>query len=58
MLSFFTSLQRVLWVLVHVKDLESQKGQIPHQKKLLSPTEKTRLLKLFINNPRFNSLTS
>lgn len=58
MLCFFTSLQRVLWVLVHVKDLESQKGQSPRQKKLLSPTEKTLLLKRFVNNPSFNSLTS
>lgn len=31
----------VLFVLVHVKEPESEKGQSPHQHKLLSPTEHT-----------------
>ena len=34
-------LQCVTLLLVHVKDLESQKGQRPHQQKLLSPIENT-----------------
>ena len=38
---FVPFLQCVTQAIVHVKDLESQKGQSPHQQKLLSPTENT-----------------
>ena len=37
--SFVAPSFSVLYVLVHVKGLDDQKGQSPHEQKILSPTE-------------------